>query len=189
MSTATAMPAASRSGCPRAVPSRDGGAGQRGVALVTVLFMLLVMTLLALAGLRGTLMEERMSAGSYDRSLSFQAAEAALREGEASIVAGTRCSSGACPRPAAGTADIWVTDPTCADPTIWTPVTAALQSNSPPTVYAIELLGPAPPPNEPGCGLDGDTSCMVDFYRITACSGDPANGRAQTILQSNFYTH
>lgn len=178
-----------RPGRPRAALSNGGSAKQRGVALVIVLVMLLVMTLLALAGLRGTLMEERMSAGSYDRSLSFQAAEAALREGEASVIDGTRCSSGACPRPAAGAADIWVTDPACTNAALWTPITAALAPHTPPTVYAIELLGPAPPPNQPGCGLDGDTSCMVDFYRITACSGDPANGRAQTILQSNFYTH
>lgn len=55
---------------------------QRGVVLAVVLILLLVMTLLGLASLRGTVMEERMSASQYDRSLSFQAAAAALREAE-----------------------------------------------------------------------------------------------------------
>jgi type IV pilus assembly protein PilX len=136
-------------------------------------------------------MEERMSAGSYDRSLSFQAAEAALREGEASIAAGTACGGGTCPPPAPGGPDIWVADPECDNtPTagVWTAATALPAPSGPVarTVYAIERVGPAPPPNNPGCGLDGDTSCMVDYFRITACSGDPAAGRAMTILQSNY---
>src|SRR3546814_12700111 len=58
-------------------------AQQRGVALVIVLILLLVMTLLGLASMRGTLLEERMSGNLFDRSLAFQAAEAALRPGEA----------------------------------------------------------------------------------------------------------
>jgi Tfp pilus assembly protein PilX len=55
---------------------------QRGVALLVVLILLLVMSLMAVLSLRGTLMEERASANMMDRSLSFQAAEAALRQGE-----------------------------------------------------------------------------------------------------------
>lgn len=57
-------------------------ASQRGASLVIVLILLLVMTLLGLAVLRGTLLEERMSANMYDRSLAFQQAESALREAE-----------------------------------------------------------------------------------------------------------
>ena len=41
-------------------PSR--AAGQRGVALVVVLILLVVMTLLALAAMRGSILQERMSA-------------------------------------------------------------------------------------------------------------------------------
>ena len=55
---------------------------QRGVALLVVLMLLLIMTLLGLASLRGSIMEERMSANLFDRSLMFQAAESALRQGE-----------------------------------------------------------------------------------------------------------
>lgn len=58
---------------------------QSGAALVIVLLLLLVMTLLGLASLRATLLEERMSGALYDRSLAFQAAELAMREAEAFI--------------------------------------------------------------------------------------------------------
>ena len=59
---------------------------QRGVALVVVLILLLIVTLLGLASMRGALLEERMSGNLYDRSLSFQAAERALREAQERIV-------------------------------------------------------------------------------------------------------
>lgn len=60
-------------------------ARQQGAALVIVLLLLLVMTLLGLASLRATVLEERMTGALFDRSLAFQAAEAALREGEAFV--------------------------------------------------------------------------------------------------------
>ena len=55
---------------------------QRGAILVVALIFLLVMTVLILASVRGGVMQERMASNLYDRSLAFQAAEAALREGE-----------------------------------------------------------------------------------------------------------
>jgi len=59
--------------------------GQRGVALVVALVLLLVATLIGLASVRGTNLQERMSANMYDRSLAFQRAEAALRAAEVAI--------------------------------------------------------------------------------------------------------
>jgi len=58
---------------------------QRGATLLVALVMLIVMTLLGLASIRGTSMQEKMGANMYDRSLAFQAVESALREAEASI--------------------------------------------------------------------------------------------------------
>src|SRR6476469_8159831 len=98
----------------RSYTGRPVRAMQRGAALVVVLILLLVTTLLGLASLRGTLLEERMSANLYDRGLAFQAAESALREGEALVTAidplsqfpnrgsnggGTTCTNGFCPSP------------------------------------------------------------------------------------------
>lgn len=67
-----------------AFPDRQG---QRGNTLLVVLILLLVMTLLGLASLRGAMLEERMTGNQFDRSLVFQAVEAALREGEAVAMA------------------------------------------------------------------------------------------------------
>ncbi len=74
---------------------------QRGISLIVILLLLLVMTLIGLAVLRTTLLQERMSANLRDRSLSFQAAEAALRDAEEFIntenakgkVAGFNCTA------------------------------------------------------------------------------------------------
>ena len=43
------------------------------------------MTLLGLTGVRTIVQEEKMAAATQDRNLAFQAAEAALREGEAAV--------------------------------------------------------------------------------------------------------
>lgn len=55
---------------------------QTGMALITGLIFMVVLTLLALAAMRTTTLEERMSGNARDRDLAFQSAEAALRAGE-----------------------------------------------------------------------------------------------------------
>lgn len=55
---------------------------QAGVALITGLIFMVVLTLLALAAMRTTTLEERMSGNARDRDMAFQSAEAALRAGE-----------------------------------------------------------------------------------------------------------
>lgn len=57
-------------------------ARQSGAAMVIALIMLLVLTLLATASARMTLLEERMTGNTQDRNVAFQVAEAALRQGE-----------------------------------------------------------------------------------------------------------
>lgn len=59
-----------------------GAKHQGGAVLAVALILLLVMTLLAVAALRGTLLEERMASGQLDRSYAFQSSEAALRAAE-----------------------------------------------------------------------------------------------------------
>jgi type IV pilus assembly protein PilX len=58
------------------------GRKQDGAVLITALLLLLVMTLLGLSGARTTTLEEKMAGNMRDRHRAFQAAEAALREGE-----------------------------------------------------------------------------------------------------------
>lgn len=171
---------------------------QRGVALLVVLILLLVMTLLGLASLRGSLMEERMSAGLYDRSLAFQASEAALREAETLIAAGglafpaSGCLAGLC----AERTDVTSTDlARWADPlTPWRNSTVALavDSDGDGTTLAttpqfiIEEMGQAP--NWPGCDreIPVNPSCVSPRFRVSARSNE-AN-RSQVILQSTVST-
>ena len=70
------------------------------------LILLVVATLVALGSMRGVVLQTRMSGSTHDRSLAFQAAEAALRDAEtraatataASFPAsGSTCSGGFCP--------------------------------------------------------------------------------------------
>jgi type IV pilus assembly protein PilX len=55
---------------------------QRGAILIAVLAILLVLTLLGIAGMRATTLEERMAGNFQENYLAFQAAEAALRVAE-----------------------------------------------------------------------------------------------------------
>jgi type IV pilus assembly protein PilX len=61
------------------------GRRQRGVALITGLIFLVVLTLLAITAARMSGLEERMSGNMRDRSLAVQAAEMALRDAERDI--------------------------------------------------------------------------------------------------------
>ena len=58
---------------------------QSGVVLVVSLVMLLLLTLIGLTGTQVTSLEEKMASNSRDQNLAFQAAESALRGGEAQI--------------------------------------------------------------------------------------------------------
>ena len=69
-------------------PIRAPSAGiraQRGIALVVALILLLLITLVGLAAMRGTLMQQKMSSNLYDRQVALQNAEAALRAATAQI--------------------------------------------------------------------------------------------------------
>lgn len=83
--------------------------GQRGAALIVGLIMLLLLTLIGVAGMRDTLLQEKMAGNMRDRELAFQAAESAMREAEALVkptvtkptftVVGTgACTGGKCAR-------------------------------------------------------------------------------------------
>ena len=164
---------------------------QRGATLAIVLILLLVMTLIALASLRGTLMQERMASTALDRSRSFQAAEAALREGEATaanpgtVLPASGCNKGLCAKPDPTAAPVWE------DATIWSTapeVTVNLGGETAKSRYIVELLADDIPPTG-SCTTTGDvseTTCSgkEKRYRITARS--QAAGRAEVTLQSIF---
>lgn len=56
---------------------------QRGMVLIVGLIMVLLMSIIALAAIRGSGFQESMAGNMRDRNLAFQAAEAGIRDGEA----------------------------------------------------------------------------------------------------------
>lgn len=171
---------------------------QQGISLVVVLIILVVITLLGLASVRGTLLRERMSANMYDRSLAFQAAESALRQAEAAVRAaalsgaaiGTDCSAVAtnCPIPLANT----YTGGSAG----WTNGTATQTLAAGAPQYVIQFLGRRDSTDELNLGHSANSGqygggggvALESFYRIIARSHDPAagNDRAVVVLQSNI---
>jgi type IV pilus assembly protein PilX len=55
---------------------------QQGVVLVVALLMLLVITIVGVTGLQTTVLQETMAGAVRDKHIAFNAAEAALRDGE-----------------------------------------------------------------------------------------------------------
>jgi type IV pilus assembly protein PilX len=169
---------------------------QRGATLVVVLVLLLLMTLLGLASLRGTLLEERMTSNLLDRSIGFQNAEAALREAEGLISGSTAVptsgcnASGVCATPVASATERWMdaaftgwrTSPT---------ISASDPGNRP--QYIVEYMGEFPDTadnslnrsaNEAQYGAQGGVQ-LRRYYRVTARSRDPGtNDRSFVVLQS-----
>ncbi|HEU0153017.1 MAG TPA: PilX N-terminal domain-containing pilus assembly protein [Arenimonas sp.] len=172
---------------------------QRGVTLVVVLMLLIIVTLLGLASMRGTVMQERMSGNAAARAIAFQAAEAVLREAESYAAdpgrpdpPSTGCSGGLCATPPQNAAAPWETD------TFWTSGTGFRSSNLEAAAdrdvellrYVIEDMG------EAGT-LTGDCSGDIDlsvsdctssavgrYFRITVLSR-MANG-TEVMLQSTY---
>jgi type IV pilus assembly protein PilX len=180
-----------------------GVARQRGVALAVALILLVVATLLGLAATRGTLLQERMSANSYDRSLAFQRAEAALRAAQDAITStwvitnlgGSDCSpesGNACPLVPA--------DAFTGTSAFWRNVTAAFDINDARTPdvpqYTVQFLGTGRADGGFGTRENAGSGSYsepgspdnVALYRVTARSSDPTTlgGRSIVVLQSTF---
>jgi type IV pilus assembly protein PilX len=146
---------------------------QRGVALIVALILLVVMTLVGLAGMRTVTLQEKMTASTFDRSLSFQAAESALREAEALVEAAT-----VHPVPAAISPSSCTTGPCWELTTGWNTATLVVNGSISVTPeYLLEDLGPVG-----SCDSSGN-DCHL--YRITARIQNVTE-RSQVVLQSNY---
>lgn len=172
---------------------------QRGIALVVVLLLLLVVTLLGLAAMRGTVIQERMSGNAVARSIAFQLAEAGLREAESRAasrpaVPTSGCSDGLCAMPVGGAASAWEADG------FWESAggyrTANVSGDQSAVRYVVEDMGTGSGVTTPGADdaenpfdMTGGpqapaTPDTAQFYRVTAFSRTP-NG-AQVVLQSTY---
>ena len=179
------------------IPGRNK---EQGAILFLALILLLVMTVLILASVRGTALQERMAANLYDRSLAFQAAEAALREAERWVLENP-------PKPAAGSCDsegnCGSPDPT--KPPVWEDEDVWKNAHDVddghahvidigdlpvPPQFIVELLADNMPEVNlcESTAIDPDAPCYSGpeglRYRITARSGEA--GRAVVVLQSVY---
>ena len=173
---------------------------QRGVALIVALILLVVATLIGLAASRGTMLQERMSSNSYDRSLAFQRSEAALRAAEAVITAegnivalgGVDCTPVAVNCPSVPANAFTGTD------TTWKDVTAIYDVNNATTPgtpqYYIQFVGTGVAENALDTDANADAIAYggstppdnVAFFRVTVRSSAPGalDGRSIVVLQS-----
>jgi type IV pilus assembly protein PilX len=171
---------------------------QRGVALVVALILLVVATLIGLAASRGTTLQERMSANSYDRSLAFQRSEAALRAAEQQItidwrianLGGVDCSATACP--------VVPTNTFTGTSATWRNVDATFDINNALTPdipqYQIAFVGTGPAEGDLGQSQNAGSynyggtppPDTVAYFRVTARSSNPVTlgGRSIVVLQS-----
>lgn len=176
------------------------GRQQRGAVLVVALIFLLVMTTLILASIRGTVMQERMTSNLYDRSLAFQAAEAALREGERWVLehppkpTAIGCDAdGNCGKPDPDDVPVWQ------DEANWAIAHSVDDGHGHviqigdlpvPPQFLVELLADNMPEVNlcESTAIDPDAPCFAGpeglRYRITARSGEA--GRAVVVLQSIY---
>ncbi len=64
---------------------RFSSGAETGSVLIVSLVMLLLLSLIGLAGMQTTIMQDRMASNLIDKGMAFEAAEAALREAEADL--------------------------------------------------------------------------------------------------------
>lgn len=169
---------------------------QSGVSLVVVLVLLIAISVLGIAVLRSSAMQERMSANLRDRSIAFQATESALRFAQEAVL-------GNPPDPGnpAITWDSWLpTAATCTDGTAicpsgsrpadnqWARLPAAAYDTArlpEAPEYWIEFLGRGPSVVG-GCEVTGparEINCQNPIYRITARTR--SDGRADVVMQAS----
>lgn len=161
---------------------------QSGIALIIGLLLLVVVTLVGLAGIRGTLTQFQMASNFYDRETALQSADAALRVAQSALLnnpasipvirdcsaSGTDCTGNP------------FTDPNLPAGAVRTVATgdftASVVAAGQPQ-FVVENIGNWSDPNSSTgfgqtanaaqYGAQGLATTAV-YYRVTARSGDPA---------------
>lgn len=156
---------------------------QAGAALMVALVVLLVMTVLGVTSLRTTTLQERMAGNVRDANLAFQAAEAALREGEALLQQPTL-------PPFTGSNGLWLMQDDAGRVEFWNAhnweanslAADAIPGTAGVPRYVIEEL--------PSVPVEGGSERFgplpdVGFYRVTA-RGLGGSADAVSILQTTY---
>lgn len=171
---------------------------QSGIALVVALVLLIAVTLVGLAAIRGTTLQQKMTSNFYDRELEFQAAEAALRTAAAEISLNANVIARNCGSGGVTCETNPFTDPNFDTSKIQTVQTSAFNASAAGTgqpQYVVENMGAfADPSSSTGFGQTANSaqygaqgaSTTSIFYRITARSADPTTvgDRSVVVLQA-----
>ncbi|WP_286240306.1 pilus assembly PilX family protein [Neptuniibacter halophilus] len=156
---------------------------QNGATLIISMIFLLILTVIGLAGMEVVSMEEKIAGNARSRNIAFQAAEAALLEGEALIKAGNLPAfdgSDGFFQPARTGAPVWLeVDWAGNEVRAYTGVGFQELEQSP--AYIIEDYGPAP---EGSLELNQPERARR-FYRVTSRSAG-LNRNTEVILQTIF---
>ena len=163
-----------------------GPPAARGFSLIVSLILLLLVTVVALASMRGVALQSRMSATTHDRNLAFQSAETAMRDAEAQTATlspadfpAAGCTAGLCAQPAAAATARWNDNAFGG----WQDTGTAVSANAVAPQAIVEYMGTGA--NFAGCmqKLPRDPHCETPRYRVTARS--QAADRAAVILQTD----
>ncbi len=169
-------------------------ARQQGVALVVALILLLVITLVGMAAVRGTIMQQKMAANMYDRQVAFQNAEAAMRVAAAGIPSRPGDVARNCQSASVVCLANPFNDPNLPAGSIKTLGTSQYTAGSLATgqpQYVIENMGNFQDPsantgfnqsaNSHNYGVNGGSISNI-YYRVTVRSGDPATVGARAVV-------
>jgi len=181
------------------------GQGQQGVVLILGLIMVLLMTIVGLAAIRGTGLQETMAGNMRERTIAFQHAEAGLRVGEV-WVGSNNIEANAFDGSVVGEyGDLGLEDSAVFTTRVrnWTPEQWQSRSRSSGLQLAGDSESGAPPrylverldvlaqqaAEATGSGVDlgslDATGIEIDMYRITAWGTSPS-GSSDAVLQSGY---
>lgn len=164
---------------------------QKGVVLIVGLVMVLLISIVALAAIKGSGLQEAMTGNARDRNIAFQAAEAGLTSGESVVDENLVIIRPDCPSTVCVT-DLDVNPANSViyfDDTAWTNNTVlttamALPTRSQPRFIVEELEIYRP---DDGSGLDGISSVTeIVPYRITS-RGVGLTDESTAIIQSFYH--
>jgi len=171
---------------------------ERGSVLIAAIFILIILAAIAVSATSSSVLESRMSVNSIDQNSAFQSAEAALRGGEAAIIAAPvrPAVTGGC-NPTVGPANpcvatlntvnggVFANAPVLPWGTVQTAVVPGVTNAANPHAplanpeVVVEFIGKIP---DPGSGSAAPTG--RDFYRVT--SRGTGRNNAQAIVQSTY---
>ena len=188
--------------------SRPAFFKQSGAALPVALVMLLISTIIGLSSMRSATQQEKMSSNMYDRSLAYQAAEAALRAAETAIVDGKAFNIPNCTEvvktngddddvcPSIPPVTFTSTNTDWKDADVALPENQELLNTGKPQYYIQNLgstgglaeLGSERSANDDAYESMGKAASGATLYRITARSSNPedSKNRALVVLQATI---